>query len=378
MTAPLTLLLPAPGAALDGGAALLWVRGACSALSNLTLGGAARAAALGRRTAPACFDPTAHAPLAGPAVHLAFLGDLQRGVMDVARPLAAHARSADVDLLVSSGDFVSHGEAPYYGLLLEAFERAGLDTPMRVVPGNHDLWPRRSKDDDIGGALFEARFGPRHWAECAGPVLLVGLDTGGDWLIEAQLPWLEQTLAGAPAVPWICVSHRAPYFFDAPAPTPRADLAALLPVLSARPPLLFVSGHEHTYRDESVDGVRYIVNAHGGDVHGLALQRADFELLHVRVSADGAFEVEPRPYKRRRAWPVARDQFAVRLWADRRKPLGAFLGLPAALLLKALRRYVPVVHHPVERRIPSRDVLVERRRAFAGRTQTAEDGSAAP
>ena len=334
-------------------------------LSVLMNWGALRAQALSRREAPDCFRPETHPPFDGDTIHLGFLGDLQRGVVDVPGPLARAARDDGVDLLVSSGDFVSHGEAPYYGILVAAFERAGLTTPMRVVPGNHDLWPRRSKDDDLGGVLFEERFGPRHWAVRAGPLLVVGIDTGADWALEAQMPWLEQTLAAHPDTPWICVSHRAPYVFDHAEHPIREDFGCLMPLLATRPPALFISGHLHAYHDETIDGVRYIVNAHGGDVHGLALRREDFELLHVIGKADGTLEVEPRPYTRAHSHATALDQLAVRFWSDRRKPWGAVLAWPVGALLALVGKSVPIVKHPVERRIPSREILVARREQYA-------------
>ncbi|MDJ0522119.1 MAG: metallophosphoesterase [Planctomycetota bacterium] len=354
MSAVLASLLDHPvllGAALI---ALLWF-----SISCLVQWGALRAARLAKRAAPPCFR--AEGPGPGERVHVAFLGDLQRGVLDVPRALAPALESGGADLLVSSGDFVSHGEGPYYGVLLGAFARAGIKTPTRVVPGNHDLWPRRCKDDRIGGEAFERAFGPRHWSLRAGPVLIVGLDNGADWLIDDQLPWLERTLDEHAGVPWICVCHRPPYELDAPDTPPVRDMVELAALLERRKPLLVVAGHLHEYRDELVNGVRVIVNAHGGDVHGLALQRDDFELLHVRVGPEGT-EVEPRPYRRRKDPHTALDQLAVRFWADRRKWWGALLGLPADLLLRLLGRSVPIVKHPVERRIPAREVLVSRRR----------------
>jgi 3',5'-cyclic AMP phosphodiesterase CpdA len=329
---------------------------------------AARARALGRRPAPACF----RAPVPGAeaaTVHLAFLGDLQRGIVDVAGPLGEALRAEGVDCLVSSGDFASHGEAPYYGILLDAFARAGIETPVRVVPGNHDLFPRRSKDDTLGGQVFEERFGPRHWALRAGPVLLVGLDNGADWLLDDQLPWIEAQLREHAGVPWICVAHRPPFRFDAQGAPPYEDLAALGPFLEAHPPLLVVSGHLHDYRDETIRGVRYVVNAHGGDVHGLGLRRRDFELLHVRVSGRGGLTVEPKPYARRASWRTAWHQVLVRVWASRRGPLGAFLAWPAGALLRLLGREIPVPRHPEERRHPAPDVLRARRAAHAARTE---------
>ena len=355
----LPLVLP-PGGALWQ--PMIGLLGVWVALSILIQAGAAWAAALARRKAPACFHPDGPPLPASPSVRLAFLGDLQRGVLDVPAPLSAALREADVDLLISSGDFVSHGEAPYYGVLLAAFERAEFTTPVRVVPGNHDLWPRRSKDDRIGGRLFEQRFGARHWVIDTGPVLLIGLDNGADWLLDDQLSWLQATLRASAGQPWICVCHRPPRLLDQEGMPPPADLEALVVELEAHPPALVVSGHLHAYRDETVNGVRYIVNAHGGDVHGLGLLRNDFELLQVHFSTEAEMTIERTRHRRKRSWRTAGDQLAVRLWSDRRKPLGAFLGLPAGLLLKLIGRQVPVVRLPVERRLPERAVLQARRR----------------
>lgn len=341
-------------AALVGGS--LWLL-----LSAAMQWGARRAAALAAIPAPEAFGMPVRVAAGSDAIHLAFLGDLQRGVADVSRPLARILRAEEVDLLVSSGDFASHGEAPYYGVALAAFARAGVDRPVRVVPGNHDLWPRRSKDDRIGGAEFEARLGPRHWAVPAGPVLVVGLDNGAPWLIEDQLPWLEGVLDAHDGVPWILVCHRPVFLFEQPGAPADADLEPLAALLRARPPLLAVSGHLHDFHDQTVDGVRHIVNAHGGDVHGLALRRDDFELLHVRVGPDGT-HIEPKRYARDHDARASLDQLAVRFWSDRRKPWGAVLAWPAGLLLRLLGGHVPVVRYPVERRVPERTELLARRK----------------
>jgi 3',5'-cyclic AMP phosphodiesterase CpdA len=358
----LCLAVALPGWAVGSLATLaLWLLA-----SALVEAAAARAQRLATRAAPPCFGRTVDLPPGSTEARLAFLGDLQRGVVDTVGPVAEALSAARADLLVSSGDFVSHGEAPYYGVLLAAFERARVPVPVRVVPGNHDLLPRRSKDDRIGGELFERHFGRRRWAERVGPVLLVGLDVGADWLLDGQMAWMREVLEAHAGLPWILVCHRPPFHFDLPGAPPFADLTQLPAALQARPPLLVVSGHLHDYRDETVRGVRYVVNAHGGDVHGLGLRRGDFELLHVTVRAGGGLEVEPRRYRRRLSWRAAFDQACVRLWAERRRPLGAVLSAPVHLVLRVLGRHVPIVRHPVERRYPERAVLEARRRRPLG------------
>jgi len=347
----LETLLPAAGAVLG-----LWLL-----LSAAMAWGARRAAGLAAAVAPKAFRAAPSADAEAAEAHLVFLGDVQRGIADVVRPLAASLPDSGVDLLVSSGDLVSHGEGPYYGVAAAAFARAGWTTPTRVVPGNHDLYPRRSKDDRIGGAHFERVFGARHWATRVGPTLVVGLDNGADWLIDEQIPWLEGVLAKHTGVPWILVCHRPLYPFDGEHREPKTDLAALAALLEQNKPEFVVSGHLHQFHDETVRGVRHLVNAHGGDVHGFGLRREDFQVLHVRVDAQG-FAVEMQSMARKRDLATYLDQLAVRFWSDRRKPWGAILAWPGRLMLKLFGRDVPVIRYPVERRVPAREILLERRR----------------
>ena len=323
--------------------------------------GARRAAMLAALPGPEAFRRPARAGAEAPRARIAFLGDVQRGIADIDGPLAAAVQAEAVDLLVSSGDLVSHGEAPYYGIAIRGLERTGAAVPLRAVPGNHDLWPRRSKDDRIGGALFEVRFGPRRWAERCGPLLIVGIDNGATWLAEDHVPWLEETLAARGGVPWILVCHRPLYNFDHPERQTPDDLACLLPVLAAHPPALVVSGHLHAFHDETVDGVRHVVNAHGGDVHGLAIRREDFQVLYVDAEADGV-RTRLEGYERQRNARTYGDQLAVRFWSDRRKPWGAVLAWPGRLVLRAFGADVPVERHEVERREPPREELRARRR----------------
>ncbi len=323
-------------------------------LGLLAQGGALRARHLAARAPPACFVRAPRPPAPGEPLNLCFLGDLQRGVASAVRPLGPALAAARCHLLVSSGDFVSHGEPPYYGILLAAFERADPGVAVRVVPGNHDLYPRRSKDERIGGPPFERCFGPRRWALRLGPALLVGLDTAGNRHFERQADWLDQTLAAHPEVPWICVSHRPPFRFDEPGEPPVPDLAALHARLRARPPLLHVSGHLHRFADRTVDGVRYVVNAHGGDLHGYDPGWRAFEVLEVEVGPDGRLGgVCRRAVRRRPDGRTYLDQFLVRLWDERRRWPWRAIAAPAGWLLRPLGLYVPVVRHPEQRPYPS-------------------------
>ncbi len=316
--------------------ALLWLGGGL-----VVEAGAWWAVRVGRVAAPPCFSAEPAGPGPSGLVRIAFLGDVQRGVADVVRPLAAALAARPADLLVSSGDFVAHGEAPYYGTLLDAFAHAGIETPIRVVPGNHDLFPRRVRDPAAGYELFSARFGPPSWVVRLGVLAVVGIDDAVPRAYEAWSVWLEETLAATPG-PWIAVCHRPPRRVDLPDAPPDTDLAGLVATLERRPPLLVVCGHLHEAYDREVNGVRYVVNAHGGDVHGLALTRGPFELHRVEVGPDGGFRLDVERHPRRPWLRVYVRQLAVRCWWSRRRGGGRLLTLPAGILLSAIGLRAPL------------------------------------
>ena len=301
--------------------------GAALATGLLLALGARRANALGRREAPACFRAAPDLAPGAPELRLTFLGDLQRGVSDVVRPLARELERRGSHLLVSSGDFAAHGEAPYYGTAFDAFEAAGIRTPSRVVPGNHDLQARGSHDATAGTALFEQRLGPRSWALRAGPVLLVGLDNALGGPPPERLDWLSTALAAHAGVPWLLVCHRPPRRVDLPGSPADDGQSDLVTFLEAHPPRLVVSGHLHEWAEGTVNGVAYVVNAHGGDVHGFDLRLGSFELLHVVVAPEGVRR--ERSTHRRRPWlRVFGNQFFVRCWSLGRRGLARGLLRP--------------------------------------------------
>ena len=300
---------------------------------------ARRAARLGRRDAPPCF---AAEPAASAGARLAFLGDVQRGIADIARPLAAALRDEGADLLVSSGDFVAHGEAPYYGVALDAFAHAPIETPTRVVPGNHDLLPRRWRDPTRGYGLFRAAFGSPDWICRVGPVLVAGIDDAVRSVTAADLEPLARAVADHGGGPWIAVCHRPPRLFAIEGAPVEEDLVDLVAFLEAHPPLLVVCGHLHERLEREVGGVRYVVNAHGGDVHGMGLDRGPFDLLRIDVAEDGAVRERFTSHRRRPWLRVYGNQLAVRCWWARRQGLGRVLAWPAAWVFARLGVRAPL------------------------------------
>ena len=298
-------------------------------------------------------QPVSAAPTDRPW-RIAVLGDLQRGVVDVPRALTAHLAEEPADLVIATGDVAIRGEAPWHGLVQRAFDRAGLATPLRAVPGNHDLYPSRCRDDREGGPVYERLYGARSWGLEAGPALLVGLDTGAAWRADLEWPHAASWLAARPDRPWLLFTHRPPWDFDAAGAPAYVDLAALPDRWQARRPSLVVAGHLVGSVDVVRDGVRTIVNGDGGDVRGHG-REPTWSLLRIEVAADGACSVRTVTLPRSRDAAVARDVLALRMARSRRRLPGALLAAPWRLLLAPFGRNVPVHRPPLRRDYPTRD-----------------------
>jgi hypothetical protein len=302
--------------------------------------GAARAAALARRGAPRACANRAPPTVAAPTT-IAFLGDVQRGIREVAGPVVEALEKERVSLLVSSGDLSSHGESPYHGVVGAAFDRAGLAVPLLVAPGNHDVEPSGRHDPAPGRQLFEDVFGPRRWTARVGPLLVVGIDDGVDPIDVDLIPWLAGVVA-AHAGPWLLVGHRPPRSMLEPGTPVGRSLEPLMAAFARRPPAIVISGHLARDAEAVVDGVRYVVNAEGGDVAGGAwLAPPTFRLLLADVDAAGGVSLRRVSLARRTSWRTTGDQLLVRLWSDGRRLPGSLVAAPGLLLLRLFGCRVP-------------------------------------
>lgn len=73
-----------------------------------------------------------------PAYRVAVLGDSQKGTRNLANLLEA-VKKEKVDFILHTGDLVSHNDEGHYRLARRVLERAGVNVPFLVVPGNHDV-----------------------------------------------------------------------------------------------------------------------------------------------------------------------------------------------------------------------------------------------
>lgn len=296
--------------------------------------GLVRARALARIGVPAA--NAAPPSLAAPA-RVVFLGDVQRGIRDVAGPLADVVRDEGAVLVVSSGDLASHGEAAYHGLVGAALRRAALDVPLLVAPGNHDLERSGSEDGVAGRARFERLVGPRRFTARIGPLLLVGTEDAIEPAEEEAWTFVERAVAAHDG-PWLLVTHRPPLRMHVPGTPPAPRCAPLFAWLARRPPVAVVSGHLSRDAETEVDGVRYIVNAEGGDVDGRRwFAPPTFHLRVAEVGADGTVSWRRRVVPRRVSWATTLDQLLVRAWASGRRWPARLFAAPGRALLRALR-----------------------------------------
>lgn len=298
--------------------------------------GLLRARALARRGGPRATANRAPPVVAAPA-RIAFLGDVQRGLREVAGPVVEAVRAEGAALLVSSGDLASHGEAPYLGLVGAAFDRAGLAVPLLVAPGNHDLERSGHADGAAGRAAFEAAVGPRRFTARVGPLLVVGVDDAIHPLDADLWPWVA-SVVDAHAGPWLFVGHRPPRRMLEPGCPPSERCAGLFALIARRPPVLVISGHLERDAEAVVDGVRYVVNAEGGDVAGGAwLAPPTFHLRVADVDALGGVTLRRLALRRRTSFRTTLDQLLVRAWSSGRRFPALLFAAPGRALVRLFR-----------------------------------------
>jgi 3',5'-cyclic-AMP phosphodiesterase len=172
-------------------------------------------------------------------------------------PLAKLARVIDAvramrpapDAVLVSGDLSEHATDAEYEQVRELL--APLETPLYVLPGNHDDGRALHRHFGVPGGGGE----PVQYSVVLGPLRLVVLDTtrpGEDpgALDAARLDWLDAELAQAPELPTLIAMHHPPLATGVPAwdelGLPAADRRALAGVIERhRQVRRLVAGHVH-------------------------------------------------------------------------------------------------------------------------------------
>lgn len=114
-----------------------------------------------------------------------------RNSTEVQDRLVAEVARRRPDATVGLGDLVGMSRTYQFQLLAERLAAAGA--PLLVVPGNHDL-------DPFGTLKPYARvFGAPTWVVVRRGVLLLGIDSSRGHVDPADVAWLEEQAARAPA-----------------------------------------------------------------------------------------------------------------------------------------------------------------------------------
>lgn len=117
------------------------------------------------------------------------------------------------DVVVATGDLTDDGTPTQYAVLRELL--APLDVPLYLVPGNHD--ERAPLVDAFPDHTYLPRDGgPLNYVIDDHNVRLVGIDSthlghhDGE-LTDAELAWLDDTLAARPDAPTLAFLHHPPF-----------------------------------------------------------------------------------------------------------------------------------------------------------------------
>lgn len=185
------------------------------------------------------------------------------------RAAAAAVAASGAELTLHLGDITLDAERWPEELDFARQCIASWPTPMRCIPGNHDIGHGSGEAPMDLAALqrYRTLLGPDRWSIVAGGWLLLGLNAQllGDGSAEEaeQWQWLEEHAAQADEKPVALLLHRPLAW---PTPGEAARLGRYVPAAARRRLLvgplrdrlaLVLSGHTHQWLDWQADGIRH-------------------------------------------------------------------------------------------------------------------------
>ncbi|HZZ94209.1 MAG TPA: phosphodiesterase [Usitatibacter sp.] len=152
-------------------------------------------------------------------MHIKAGGKLSYKVVDTEASLARCVRHIlelpqVPDAVLFTGDLTDFGAAEEYGNLARLI--APLTMPVYLMAGNHDD-PEAMRASFPRHAYLRQRMGKLDYMIDEFPVRIVALDStiprkSPGMLTDAQLAWLDETLASAPSKPTIVALHHPPFW----------------------------------------------------------------------------------------------------------------------------------------------------------------------
>ncbi len=188
----------------------------------------------------------------GSRFRVAVLGDAQKGLQNFANLLALAKRERPA-LYLHTGDLVSTNDEGHYRLAALYLRRAGLEAPLHVVPGNHDVKGGRER--------FERELGPAERSFRTGPLFVVTVDNSSGR--PPDLARLEARLSEAPPGTAVLLAMHVPPFNLKGEVQPGYE--PFLEWLARSPARYLLSGHIHGYLRREVGRTVVIANGVGGD-----------------------------------------------------------------------------------------------------------------
>lgn len=188
------------------------------------------------------------------AYKFAVLGDTQKGVTGTRR-LIARLRDEGIAFAVHTGDLVSNNDPGHYRWARWALLTSGLQVPIVVVPGNHDIKGSSS--------TFERQLGPLEVEFARGQVRFITVDDAMG--TPPPRAALEKRLKAAGDAPIVLFMHVPPFDTKAEKLQPTPGFEDLIHLVRKYGVRYVICGHAHLYRRLEDGGTVYIVNGCGGD-----------------------------------------------------------------------------------------------------------------
>ena len=230
-------------------------------------------------------------------MHIKAGGQISYRVVDTEASLArcvAHLMKLPQvpDAVLFTGDLTDFGKPEEYDNLARLL--APLTMPYFLMPGNHDD-PETMRAKFPAHSYMRQRTVKLDYVIEDFPVRIVALDStipreSGGKLSDAQLRWLDETLAASPTKPTIVALHHPPFWtgIGHMDNMPLANPAALEPVIARHSQVERVmSGHLH----------RAIVKRFGGTVASTSPSPSHQVALDLADDAASRFVMEPPAFQ---------------------------------------------------------------------------------
>jgi len=212
----------------------------------------------------------------------AAVGDLHIGSRDTSRlQRIMTAATAEGDaFLILLGDIVDKGDHDDFVAVQQALHDGGFDGKVFPMLGNHDIF-------NGGWSEYKAIFGPNYYRFTVGNSTFFAMDTADGTLGAEQMDWLESELKKPLTTNTFFLSHYLPVIPGQRTYLKLADQNEALHLMKLalnHGVAAWLGGHYHSYIQEQIDGVLYVVAGGGGERRMAPVS----DYFFVQVKVDGS------------------------------------------------------------------------------------------